>query len=180
MALPGSSQLSGSFFVRFPFRLWTSRRYINGVIAAAEDLIGDAILEYVIEGVMDDIKVFLDANEVVHSTWTDITLAPRAIRRATTYGAVASLYARRTKTFQARVVPTVFPVKAVVVGDAERAMEHWTDKTKEMLDLYIATQISDRMWVSTADEEPIFSMEDIPPEVTADLSWHQWLAQRDT
>ncbi|GAH57808.1 unnamed protein product, partial [marine sediment metagenome] len=35
-----------------------------------------------------------------------------------------------------------------------------------------------RVWVSTADEEPIFSMADIPPSYEDEVEWHEWLQQR--
>jgi len=84
------------FAVRSVYPYWTDRRYINGVIDAAEGLIGDAKLEFIIEGVMDDIKVWSDANIISYASWTNIDITPTAIKRATTYGVVAALYARHT------------------------------------------------------------------------------------
>lgn len=169
--------LFAKFASRIPYPYWTNRALVNGVIAAAEALIGDAPFEFVMEGVMDDIKVWSDANEVSYATWTDLDSAPIAIKRATTYGVVAALYARHTQTFQGRVVPTLAPVTVTVVGDEEKAMQHWTSKMDEMLELYLSAQGADRLWVSTADEEPIFSMADIPE--TGDdrelQEWHDWL-----
>lgn len=145
-----------------PYPYWTDRRYVNGVIDAAEALIGDAKLEFIIEGVMDDIKVWFDANEISYVTWISLDVTPTAIKRATTYGVVAALYARHTKTFQGRVIPTLAPVTVTVTGDQEKAMLHWVSKRNEMLELYLSAQEADRFWVSTADEEPVFSMDDIP------------------
>ncbi|MCK4698639.1 MAG: hypothetical protein KAT53_10125, partial [Dehalococcoidia bacterium] len=74
--------LPAIFWTRFPRRLWTSRRYINGVIELDEKLLGDAILEYVIEGVMEDTQGYLDNAGLPYSEWTDITLVPVQILRA--------------------------------------------------------------------------------------------------
>lgn len=178
MALLAASQnLLGKFTVRQPFPLWTSRRILNGVIQLKETLLGDADLYYVITGVMDDIKVWCDANSITYSGWTNLILVPRAIIRGTTYGVVAALYARHTRTFQGRVIPTVAPVTITVAGDEERAMTHWQDKMKEMLDLYLSAEESTRLWVSTADEEPIFSMADIPETPAVVDSWHEYLQE---
>lgn len=81
-----TKNLHCDLYVRHPYWLWTNRRYINGVIDAAESLIGDAKLEYVVEGVMEDLQGFLEANSETYSAWTDITKVPVLIRRATTYG----------------------------------------------------------------------------------------------
>lgn len=168
--------LYSRFAVRLVYPYWTDRRRINGVVTNAENLMGDAILETVMEGVMDDIKVWCDANDVSYVNWVSIDTAPRAMVRATTYGAVAALYARYSKTFQGRVVPTVAPVTITVVGDDEKAMQHWQDKMQEMLELYLSAQGSMRLWVSTADEEPVFTMADIPSEGADELeSWHDWI-----
>lgn len=171
-----------NFLARFAIRLaypyWTNRRLINGVITNAENLMGDAILETVMEGVMDDIRVWCDANDVSYTTWLNLDTVPRAMMRATTYGVVAALYARYSKTFQGRVVPTLAPVTVTVVGDDEKAMQHWQDKMHEMLELYLSAQDADRIWVSTADEEPVFTMRDIPDSGAADrelLDWQEWL-----
>ncbi len=150
------------FAARPPWPFWTSRKLVNGVIAAAEDLIGDASFEFIVENVMNYIKIWADANEISYTGWTDLNSAPTAIKRATTYGVVAALYARHTQTFQGRVVPTLAPVTVTVVGDDEKTMLYWTSKMDEMLELYLSAQGADRFWVSTADEDPIFSMEDIP------------------
>ena len=139
---------------------------------------GDANLEIVIEGVMDDIKVWLDAEcfEGTYGDWICIDLVPVAIKRATTYGVVAALYARYSKTFQGRVVPTVAPVTITVIGDDEKAMLHWMGKKRDMLELYLSAQGAARFWVSTADEEPVFTMDDIPATGADELeSWHKWV-----
>ncbi len=172
-----SRTLLGRFAIRLVYPYWTDRRLINGVIAAGEKLMGDAKLEVVIEGVMDDIKVWCDAQEVSYADWTDIETVPRAMKRATTYGTVSALYARYSKTFQGRVVPTLAPVTVTVIGDDEKAMLHWKEKMRDMLELYLSAQEAERIWVSTADEEPIFSMDDIPETGTdRELeSWHEWV-----
>jgi hypothetical protein len=149
------------FFVRTPYPYWTDRRLVNGVISGASSLIGDADLELIIEGVMDDLKVWADAENIDYTAWTNIDLVPLAIKRAATYATVSSLYSRKTNTFQTRVIPTVSPVSITVMGEDQKAMIHWDDKTKEMLNLYISAQGRDRLLVSTIDEEPVFSMDDI-------------------
>lgn len=163
----------GRFAIRLVYPYWTNRRLINGVIAAAESLMGDANLDIVIEGVMDDIKVWCDANVVSYDDWINIDVTPIAIKRATTYGAVAALYARYSKTFQGRVVPTLAPVTVTVVGDDEKAMQHWDEKMRDMLELYLSAQDSMRLWVSTADEEPVFTMDDIP-DAGDDRELEEW------
>lgn len=170
------AQLRAGFDVRQPWPYWTNRRLINGVVSEPERLIGDAKLDIVIEGVQEDIEVWLDAETVSYDTWTDLSAVPKAIKRATTYGAVASLYARRTKTFQGRVIPTVSPVTVTVISEDEKAMRYWEDKRDKMLELYLSAQGAARLWVSTADEEPIFSMDDIPEEAEAEVpSWHEFI-----
>jgi len=174
----GSAELPSIFWVRHPYRLWTNRRYLNGVVELTELLIGNAILEYVIEGVMQDIQSYLINAGLDYSGWTNIVLTPKLIRRATTYGTVAALYARRAKTFATRVIPTMAPVTLTAIGDEERAMNHWHDKMNQMLEFYVTSQGGDVMITSTPDEEPIFSTEDIPPELTDFTPWYQWLLRR--
>ncbi|KKN05151.1 hypothetical protein LCGC14_1090240 [marine sediment metagenome] len=172
-----SLTLSSRLAVRQVYPLWTNRRIINGVVTHTENLMGDAKLEVVIEGVMDDIRVWCDSEELSYATWTDIDTVPRAILRATTYGVVAALYARHSKTFQGRVIPTLAPVTVTVTGDDEKAMQYWMGKMETMLDLYLTAEEGARIWVSTADEEPVFTMADIPDAGTSrDLTdWREWL-----
>ncbi|GAG16411.1 unnamed protein product, partial [marine sediment metagenome] len=165
-------------WVRHPYRLWTNRRYLNGVVELNETLIGNAILEYVIEGVMQDIQSYLINASLDYSGWTNIVLTPKLIRRATTYGTVAALYARRAKTFATRVIPTMAPVALTAIGDEERAMNHWRDKMNQMLEFYVTSQGGDVMLTSTPDEEPVFSTEDIPPELSDFTPWYLWLMRR--
>jgi hypothetical protein len=171
--------LPAIFWTRLPRRLWTNRRYINGVIELDEKLLGDAILEYVIEGVMEDTQGYLDNAGLSYSEWTNITLVPVQILRAVTYGTVAALYARHTLTFRSQVIPSVTPVTVTVIGDAEKAMNYWEDRMNQMLEFYVTSQGGDVMLTSTPDEEPVFSMEDIPEEVTEFVSWRLWLQERD-
>jgi len=74
----------------------------------------------------------------------------------------------------------VNPVTVTVAGEQEEAMEHWEGKRDEMLELYLTAQGFERIWISTADEEPIFTMEDIPPSITTETSWLEWLRTRET
>lgn len=170
------SSLDAKFYTRFPMRFWTNRRYLNGVVDLSELDMRDAILEYVIEGVMEDLQGELTANSIDYSTWTDITLVPILIRRAVTYGVVASLYARKAKTFRSRVIPSVQPVTVTVMGDERLAMEHWENRRDNALNKYLTSTDVDRVLVSTADQEPVFSsdLEDIPRQVTSETSWHEW------
>jgi len=171
--------LPAIFWARWPSRLWTSRRYVNGVIELDEKLLGDASLEYVIEGVMEDTQGYLDNAGLPYSEWTDITLVPVQILRAVTYGTVAALYARHTQTFRSQVIPSITPVTVTVIGDAEKAMNYWEDRMNQMLEFYVTSQGGDVMITSTEDEEPVFSMEDIPEEVTEFVSWRVWLQRRN-
>jgi len=173
-----SLDLPALFWARQAYRLWTNRRYVNGVVELTETLIGNAIFEYVIEGVMQDIQSYLINAGLDYSDWTDIVLTPKLIRRATTYGTVAALYARRAKTFATRVIPTMAPVTLTAIGDEERAMNHWREKMDKALEFYVTSQGGDVMITSTDDEEPVFSMEDTPPELTDFTPWYQWLMRR--
>lgn len=128
-----------------------------------EVLISDAILEEVIAGVMNDIRTWLLAQKrVIYGAWTDISLTPLAIRRAATYGAVASLYARGFYGPEAQVIVSASPISYKVISSDDRAMEYWEDKMEEMLELYMNAAAGERFWVSTQDEEAVFSMDDIP------------------
>jgi hypothetical protein len=171
--------LPGQLWVRWPPRFWTNRRYINGVIDLDEKLLGDAVLEYVIEGVMEDIQGYLENADLAYSSWTNITLIPIQILRATTYGVVAALYARHTQTFKSRVIQSIAPVTPTVIGDTEKAMNYWENRLNEMLELYVSSQGGLVMDTSTADEEPIFTMADIPEEVSGYVPWQTWAGQRD-
>jgi len=173
-----SAEFTAVFWVRQPFRLWTNRRYVNGVVELTETLIGNAIFEYVIEGVMQDIQSYLINAGLDYSEWTDIVLTPVLIRRATTYGTVAALYARRARTFASRVIPTIAPVTLTAIGDEERAMNHWIGKMNRALEFYVSSQGGDVMITSTPDEEPVFTTEDIPPELSDFTPWYQWLIRR--
>jgi len=174
----GSTEFPAIFWIRHPYRLWTNRRYLNGVVELNENLIGNAILEYVIEGVMQDIQSYLINAGLDYSGWTNIVFTPKLIRRATTYGTVAALYARRARTFSTRVIPTITPVTLTAIGDEERAMNHWRDKMNQMLEFYVTSQGGDVMLTSTPDEEPVFSTEDIPPELSDFTPWYLWLMRR--
>ena len=179
-----TKDLHCDFYIRHPYWLWTTRRYLNGVVSASEDLIGDATFEDVVQGVMEDIQGYLDVNQESYDSWTDINLVPVLIRRATTYGTVAALYARHSRTFKSRVITSAAPVTITTIGDEERAMNFWEEKMQTALSNYLTSRGSSRLWVSTADEEPIFSMADIPTSqygATAsdeDKEWHDWLNQR--
>jgi len=57
-------------------------------------------------------------------------------------------------------------------------MNHWREKMNRALEFYVTSQGGDVMITSTDDEEPVFSMEDIPPELTDFTPWYQWLMRR--
>jgi len=176
MSSSGSGVLKSQFAVRQDYPLWTNRKFINGVVSLTEDFIGDANLEDVISGVMDDIRVWAEANSVTMlDDWTSLSVTPTAIRQATTYGVVAALFARKTRTFQGKVIPTVAPVAIHVMGDEEKAMRYWIDKKAEMLNLYYAFIGGARVLVSSINEEAIFSMDDIVPPPSDDVEWYDWL-----
>ncbi|GAH47910.1 unnamed protein product, partial [marine sediment metagenome] len=122
-----------------------------------ETLLGNATLEHVIEGVMQDIQSYLINAGLDYSGWTNISLTPKLIKRATTYGVVAALYARKVRTFT-RVISTIAPVTITAVGDEEGAMDHWRDKMNKALEFYVTSRGRDVLITST--EEPIFSMDD--------------------
>ena len=193
MSLPGSvglqahftlraaaAELSCRFYVRTIWPLWTDRETINGVIELDNDLLGDAKLEYVISGVMDDIKGILDVNEVDYIAWTDITKIPVLIKRAVTYGVVSSLYARHSKTWSSRFIPSMAPVTITVIGDDERAMQFWEGRMDKAIERYLSTIGATVIAVTTISEEPIFSMVDIPPTwIDEDvLEWQEFLNMR--
>ncbi len=160
------AELSGIVWVRHPWRLWTNRRYLNGVVELDEENLSDALLEYVIEGVMQDIKTrLINENLTGYVSWTDITKTPKLIRRATTYATVATLYARDNNNPLRRIILGIRPLAARVVQEREaqeRAMDYWEEKFEKTLALFATSQSKMPMIVDTADEEPVFSMEDIP------------------
>ncbi len=161
-----SLNLLVKFVVRHPYRLWTNRRYLNGVVELDEENLSDALLEYVIEGVMNDIKSRLIREDLTgYVSWTDITKTPKLIRRATTYATVATLYARDNNNPLRRIVLGIRPLAARVVQEREaqeRAMDYWEEKFEKTLALFATSQSKKRMIVDTADEEPVFSMEELP------------------
>lgn len=151
------------FVSRPPYPFWTNRRWVNGVIELSEAGIPDAFLEGIIVSVMDDVKTWLIANEVgQYSSWIDISKTPMAIRRATTYGVVASLYARNVFGPRARYVVKAAPVDVKVLTTNETAMEYWEGMMIRVLEFYLSAQDLDRLWIDTLREDPVFSMEDIP------------------
>uniref|UniRef100_A0A6M3LZ56 Uncharacterized protein n=1 Tax=viral metagenome TaxID=1070528 RepID=A0A6M3LZ56_9ZZZZ len=129
------------------------------MVRVNESAIGDAALEEVINGVMNDVRSWLLANEVATTQWTDITKAPLAIRRATTYGTVASMYARRIFSPQ-DVAVRVAPMDLRVITTHESAMEYWEEKMEGALEKYLTSIGQVRILVSTEDEDPEFSMDD--------------------
>lgn len=160
-----SEALRGFFAVRPPYPLWTSRRFVNGIIELREVLLDDDILEETILGVMNDIKSWLISNSnESYSLWVNVTLTPKAIIRAATFGTVASLYARRIYApVKTRAITSIAPVSVnvKVITSFEAAMEYWEERMNEALKAYLLL-LSPRIYVSTIDEDPIFTMDDIP------------------
>lgn len=125
--------------------------------------IGDSMLEGIIEGVMNDIRSWLIANEATgYTQWINLDITPRAIKRATTYGTVASMYARRIFSPKNMVV-RVAPMDVKVITTHEAAMEYWEGKMNEALENYLSPTAL--IWVSTAEEDPEFTMDDIPHDL---------------
>lgn len=153
-------------WIRHPYRLWTNRRYLNGIVELDEAELSDALLEYVIQGVMDDIKSqLINEDLLVYDSWTDITETPKLIRRATTYGTVANLYSRDINDPNRRIVMGLRPMRiraAEIRSAQERAMDYWESRMEKMISLYLTSGGRRLMIVDTEDEEPVFSLEDIP------------------
>jgi hypothetical protein len=159
---PSSTELLAHFDIRLPWPLWTNRYWLNGVVQLDEAKISDSFLEEIIIGVMDDIKTWLIAEEIAqYSIWTNIDVTPRAIRRATTYGTVASLYARNIFSARDEVI-RVAPMDVKVFTTSEAAMEYWEKMMNRVLELYLSGSDLLRIWIDTIDEDPVFTMEDIP------------------
>ena len=158
----GSTDLLSKFHIQPAYPLWTNRRYIEGVISLKETGIDDAILEYVIEGVMVDIQSWLVINELPYS-FENIFTTPVLIRRATTYAAVATLFARDYFGLKRSIAVSMGPRRVIIANerDMEAAMEYWEKKMEKMLELYSSSVALQIIYVSTEDEEPVFSMENI-------------------
>lgn len=156
--------LHGEFFIRHPWPLWTSRHFLNGVVELEEAEIPDAILEYVIRGVMNDIRGALISNGLrVYERWTDIIKTPVQIRRATTYGTVANLYAREIEL--TGVIAGIRPIALKFITSMktrEQAMDYWEARMEKALFSYISSTDGIIMKVDTQDEDPVFTMDDIP------------------
>ena len=128
-----------------------------------ENSISDSILDYVIEGVMVDVRGFL-VREALNYEWKNILEVPTLIKRAVTYGAVASLFARGYFSIYDRVQLSIGPRRVTVVDpkSLDRAMEYWELRMSKMLELYRVTAGQKMIWIDTENEEPIFSIDDIP------------------
>jgi hypothetical protein len=159
---PSSEELLAHFAIRPEWPLWTNRRYLNSVLEVDEWELDDPMLETVIVGVMNNIKSwFLGQGLSIYTAWTTINVTPRAIIRATTFGVVASLYARRLFFPINRVLIRRLPVEATVITNKEEAMDYWEERMEVALDAYFE-QFRSPIVVDTEDEEPVFTMEDIP------------------
>jgi hypothetical protein len=155
----GTYDLYSTLYIRHPTWQWTTKRYVEGVIS--EIPVSDAVLEYTIEGVMVDIQGYLVNNNLSYD-WEDITEVPILIKRAATYGVVATLYARGY--FDHRVAISIPPRTVTVIPeDRHGGMEYWETKMEYMLALYSSSIPANIIWVDTYDEEPVFTMDDVPP-----------------
>lgn len=161
-------RLLAYFWVRQPSWLWSSRRYVNGVVDLSEGEISDAVLEYVIEGVMVDVKSHLTKESIPYEDW-NLSNVPLLLKRAVTYGAVASLFARGYLGIRDRVQPTLGPRSIILVESEllEEAMEYWENKMNRMLELYASTVFRKIISISTEDEEPVFTMEFDPQDAAS-------------
>jgi len=161
------SDLKAASWVRHPNRLWSTRRYINGVVDLSETDISDEVLESVIEGVMVDVKGYLITQYLPYSSSWSIADVPTLLKRAVTYGTVASLFAREYFGVRDRVQPSMGIRRVTVLdqGGMEKAMEYWEAKMVNMLELYDSSigGAGGILWVDTADEEPVFTMDNITP-----------------
>ena len=157
------AELGPRFWVRQPYRLWTNRRYINGIIDVNEKDLSDSLIEYTIEGVMTDIKGFLAKNGALdYLQWIDLSVVPILIRRATTYGVAANLWARHAYLFERQLVVGAGPVSAILSQDeVEAAMDYWEGKYEKMLDLFMTVRGRNIIKVSTADQESVFTLEGV-------------------
>jgi hypothetical protein len=72
------------------------------------------------------------------------------------------------------------PVTVTVIGDDERAMQFWEERMEKAIDRYLSTIGATVIAVTTIDEEPVFSMVDIPPTwINEDvLEWQEFLNMR--
>ena len=156
--MSANADLSARVWVRYPYWLWTNKRYIKGV---SDDIpVSDAILEYVIEGVMVDIQGYLVGNNLSYN-WSDIREVPKLIKRATTYGVMATLYARGY--FDKRIAVTIPPRAITIIPeDRNSGMDYWEAKMEYMLSLYSSSLPTTTLWVDTWDEEAVFTMDDMP------------------
>ena len=131
----------------------------------------DALLEYIIEGVMIDIKGFLLRELISYEEAWNLATVPLLLKRATTYGTVASMFARGYLGIRDRIQPSMGPRTITVIEPEllDTAMEYWEEKMMRMLSLYASTVYRKVIWVSTEDEEPVFTM-DFSPQDTVDPS----------
>lgn len=156
------SQPSG-FAVRPFYPYWTNRQLLNGVIELDEQNIGEALLEEIITGSMNSIKTWLLANGIQeYLSWNDITKAPRAIKRATTYAVIATLYARQIYAPLRPTVVSTAPVTPTMMDQTEKGAEFWETLMVKILQQYLASKGEHRLLVKPEDEDPWFSMDDIP------------------
>jgi hypothetical protein len=159
-----AAEVKADLAVRSPYPLWTNRHYVNGILEANELTLPDPLLESIIVGVMNNVKTWLLANvDEGFQKWTDISLVPRAIIRATTFGVAASVYSRKIYApMKTRAVLRTSPIDVKVLSNIEVAMEYWEGRMNEALDHYYSMMES-RVVVTTSSEEPMFTMDDLPP-----------------
>lgn len=163
MTLNSSTSQPSGFAVRPSYPYWTNRQLLNGVIELDEQNIGDALLEEIILGSMNSIKTWLLANGIQeYLSWDNITKTPRAIKRATTYAVIATLYARQVFAPVRPIVSTAPVIPTIMDQISEKGAVFWETLMETILQYYLASKNEKRLYVNTEDEDSWFSMDDIP------------------
>ena len=156
-------QIRSQFWIRQPWPLWTDKANLAGVISNSAINVTDAILETIIEGVMEDIQGRLDSQGISYASWTNLDTTPDDIIRATSFGVAGALNSRKTQSFRRRVIRREGPINVNVTGDGERALKYWNSRMMRTINNYLASQGLPTLSHTAEDEEPLFTMADIRP-----------------
>jgi len=181
--LEGSKALSVEVRIRPEETRWAKRRSIEIRLGSDARDIPDLELEDFIDEAMIDVKAELDLADIDYSGWTLYSLVPGQVVRATIYGTIEILLARKLESFKTRIVPAVGPMRyEVIERDAMKAINYFRGKKEEALEKTLRDQIGGRvMSTSTIDEEPIFDMKDLEDKVmlgAGETPWFRWLLSR--
>jgi len=181
--IDASKRIKAIVTIRQESDLWTTEKSIHIRLGITEEDIKDLQLDDFIREAMVDTQSELDLAEVDYSSWTKLSVVPNIIRKAVTYGAIEILLARKLQSFKNRIIPYAGPVRfEVVERDATKAIQYFHSKWELGVEKYIAASKGGSVLaVSTADEEPIFDMDDLEDKVqlTAEYtSWYIWLLRR--